>query len=261
MEHFVENLRTACATKRSISQICREIGINRQQFNRYINGETMPSAHNLARIADHFGLMSGDFSLPPRIFVGRLQQPKRGGAEGSELFKGFPGDIASLRRHVGYFQTYHQSPSWPGMVVCSVSRIFEREGLMHVRSAERVRDVENEIHQYTKYDGLAAFLRNRIFIYERARGPSSILSQTILLPFEVHQKTYLRGTTMGVSWRKESLPYASRMIWRYLGTAPDLRQMLSRSGVVPLSSRQLPPTVKSFLDAPEADVLSVPIEY
>ncbi|MCL6709768.1 helix-turn-helix domain-containing protein [Pseudomonas sp. R2.Fl] len=261
MDIFVENLRSACATQRSISHICREVGLNRQQFNRYIKGETRPSAHNLARIASFFGLASADFSLPAKAFAERLHRPERGGAEALEVFKGFPGDLAMLRRHVGYYQTYHLSPSWPGFVVCSCSRIREQNGQMHVKSVERIRDRENEIQQYTRYVGLAAFMRNRIFIYERAKGRNGMLSQTILLPFEVHQRVYLRGTTMGVSWRKENLPYASRMIWRHVGEEPDLRQVLSRCGVLPVSSRQLPPTVRSFLEDPSAEILTVPTEY
>ncbi|MNL76816.1 hypothetical protein D3C87_2028420 [compost metagenome] len=66
---------------------------------------------------------------------------------------------------------------------------------------------------------------------------------------------------MGVSWRKENLPYASRMIWRTLGQEPDIRQMLSRCGVVAMGSRQLPATVRAFFETPEANILTVPTDY
>ena len=58
---FTQNLRHACATRRSISQICRDIGINRQQFNRYIAGEARPSAYNVGRIAAFFGVARSCF--------------------------------------------------------------------------------------------------------------------------------------------------------------------------------------------------------
>jgi transcriptional regulator with XRE-family HTH domain len=260
-ETFVANLRFACATRRSISQICREIGINRQQFNRYISGEARPSPHNVARIAAFFGLSAQDFSLSPKLFEARLIRPDQDRSEARLLFEGFPGDLSALRRHIGYYQTYHTSPSWPGLVVCSCSRIYEASGSMRVKSIERIRDAANEIQQFSKYVGLVTFWRNRIFITERNVGWEPMLSQTILMPFDVHQRVYLRGTTMGVSWRKENRPYASRMIWRYIGQEPDLRQMLGRCGVLSFGSRQLPTTVKSFLDTPGAEVLSVPTEY
>lgn len=128
MPYLVENLKIACATQRSISQLCRAININRQQFNRYINGQTRPSAHNLARIANYFDLDTADFGLAPKHFRERLRKPILGLDESSELLKGFPGNLTALRRHIGYFQTYHRSPSWPGMVVCSCSRLIEQRG-------------------------------------------------------------------------------------------------------------------------------------
>lgn len=258
---FTENLRFACATRPSISQICREIGINRQQFNRYISGEARPSAHNLSRIANFFGLSSTDFGLVPTAFQARMTRPDQRMVDGGLLLEGLPGDLPSLRRHLGYFQTHHMSPSWPGLVVCSCARLMEENGSVHIKSIERIRDSTNEIRQYSKYVGLVAFWRNRIFITERSVSRQPMMSQTILIPFEVHQRVYLRGMTMGVSWRKENLPYASRVIWRYLGTNPDKRQMLSRCGVLPLSSRQLPATVRSYLEAPPLNILTVPESF
>ncbi|WEX76427.1 helix-turn-helix domain-containing protein [Sinorhizobium numidicum] len=264
MQHdqtFVANLRFACATRRSISQICREIGINRQQFNRYINGEARPSAHNVARIAAFFGLDAEDFVLAPHAFQARMKRPNRRSSNGGLLLDGLPGDLAALRRHLGFYQTYHISPSWRGLVVCSCARLSEENGSVHVKSIERIDDATNEIRQFSKYVGLAAFWRNRIFITERSVGREPMMSQTILMPFEVHQRVYLRGTTMGVSWRKENLPYASRMIWRHIGQNPEKRQMLSRCGVLSFSSRQLPATVRDFLQRPSADVLTVTAEF
>jgi len=262
VENFLENLKLACATQRSISHICRQVAINRQQFNRYINGDTQPSAYNLARIAGYFGLAAGDFSLPPAIFRQRLQILEPPVAVRAGLLEGFPGDIEALRRHTGYFQTYHRSPSWPDLVICSLSRIYEEHGEMRVKSMERIRDSDSEIRQDSKYTGLAAFWRNRIFITERSLGVNPMLSQTILIPFEAaHQRVYLRGVTLGVAWRQGNLPYASRMIWRHLGPKPNLRATLSRCGVLPLNARQLPPTVRSFLDGPPAELLTVPTEY
>ena len=258
---FSSNLRFACSTRRSISQICREIGINRQQFNRYIGGEARPSPHNVSRIARLFGLAAEVFALPAKQFEARMTRPDRDRSDASLLLDGFPGDIAGLRRHIGYYQTYHVSLSWPGLVVCSCARIYEEAGSIRVKSIERIRDPKNEIQQFSKYVGLVTFWRNRIFVAERSIGREPMLAQTILLPFEVHQRVYLRGTTMGVSWRKENLPYASRMIWRSLGAQPDLRQMLSRCGVLSFGSRHMPQTVRAFLDAPEAEPLTVPTEY
>ncbi|CAK7259863.1 MULTISPECIES: helix-turn-helix transcriptional regulator [unclassified Shinella] len=255
---FPINLRHACSTRKSVSEICRQLGVNRQQFNRYVNGEAVPSPHNLARIAAFFGVRPADFSLDPALFELRLVSAA-GGAFGTDvLHTCFPGNLPSLRRHLGYYQTYHVSLSWPGMIVCSCARLDEHEGAVRVKSIERIQDRPHEIRQFSKYVGLASFLRNRIFVVERSTGPEPMIAQTILTPFETHQRIYLRGMTMGVSWRKQNLPYASRVIWRHLGTDTDRRQLLSRCGVLPPGSRQLPPTVREFLDASENPAISIP---
>ena len=38
-DHLSKNLRLLCAQHGSIARVCREIEINRQQFNRYLSGE------------------------------------------------------------------------------------------------------------------------------------------------------------------------------------------------------------------------------
>ncbi|MEJ8472764.1 helix-turn-helix domain-containing protein [Roseibium algae] len=258
---FTENLRLACTSRRSVSQVCREIGLNRQQFNRYINGETKPSAHNLARIAAYFDVQPSDFQLSPSQFRSCLEKPISLGSEADPLLAGFPGDIGALRKHLGYYQTYHLSLSWPGEVVRSCSRLEEKDQMVHVKTIERIRDKEAEIQQFTKYTGLASCLRNRIFIVERSPGDQPMIAQTILMPFGEHQRNYLKGVSLGVAWRKQNTPYSTPMIWRYAGSNPDMKQLLSRCGVVSPKSSSLPPVVRRFLfeETPNEQISSDPM--
>lgn len=39
---FGENLKTLCRESGAVSAICRELDINRTQFNRYLSGESFP---------------------------------------------------------------------------------------------------------------------------------------------------------------------------------------------------------------------------
>lgn len=63
-----------------------------------------------------------------------------------------------------------------------------------VTTLERIEDAESGIRQRSRYVGLAAFYRNRIFITERTRGDAPTFGQTVLMPFEVHQRLFLRGS-------------------------------------------------------------------
>lgn len=255
---FAANLREACSRRISVSEVCREIGLNRQQFNRYIGGQSLPSAHNRLRIARAFGVEPADFDLSPAAFREKLA-PAGGGRSAADdiLLDAYPGDIVQLRRYLGFYQTYHLSMSWPGRVVCSCTHLKERDGRVLVTTLERIVDASGGVDQRSRYVGLAAFRRNRLFIAERTRGEAATFGQTILMPFEIHQRLYLRGITMGVSWRKENAPYASRMIFRYLGLETDRRALVTRCGLRPLQPGALPEPVIRYLTERGSDLVSV----
>ena len=113
IEIFSANLRFACATRRSISQICREIGINRQQFNRYIGGEARPSPHNVARIARFFGLVAEDFSLTPKQFEARMMRPDRDRSDAGLLVRCLK--IGSHRCHPSLLRNEATASTKPSM--------------------------------------------------------------------------------------------------------------------------------------------------
>lgn len=244
---YRDNLRHACSTRASISDLCRAVGINRQQFNRYINANCQPSAHNQLRIASAFGLEPPDFYLQPSSFRRKLEEAKRPRPMNGPLADAFPGNQQALRPYLGFYQTWHVSLSWPDRIVCSCAHLRESQGQTLVTSLERIDDVESGIRQRSRYVGLAAFQRNRIFLTEVTRGEAPTFGQTVLMPFEIHQRQFLRGLTMGLSWRNDNLPYATRTIWRHRGTETDRRALLNNCGLYKTTSGALPSIVSSFL--------------
>ncbi|WP_187431596.1 hypothetical protein ROLI_022680 [Roseobacter fucihabitans] len=67
---FGANLHRLCAKYPSISALSRDLGINRTQFNRYLNGESFPRPDVLARICDFF-------SVDARILLEPIDQVAR----------------------------------------------------------------------------------------------------------------------------------------------------------------------------------------
>lgn len=118
---------------------------------------------------------------------------------------------------------------------------------MLVTSLERIEDLQSGIRQRSRYVGLAAFQRQRIFLTELTHGESPTFGQTILMPFEIHQRKYLRGLTMGVSWRNGNEPYATRTIWHHRGPSTNIRALISNCGSYASNSGALPSVVMSFL--------------
>lgn len=71
---FGSNLRTLAAGYASISDLARQLGINRTQFNRYLSGESFPRPDVLSRICSFFEV-DARVLLQPVDEIGSKQDP------------------------------------------------------------------------------------------------------------------------------------------------------------------------------------------
>jgi transcriptional regulator with XRE-family HTH domain len=62
---FARNLREECSRFDSIAQLCRDSGINRQQFNKYLSGSTIPNARTLERLCTFLGIEDAQLFIRP----------------------------------------------------------------------------------------------------------------------------------------------------------------------------------------------------
>jgi transcriptional regulator with XRE-family HTH domain len=53
---FSTNLRERCLELGTIADACNRASINRQQFNRYLSGASLPNARTLSRICEHLNV-------------------------------------------------------------------------------------------------------------------------------------------------------------------------------------------------------------
>ncbi len=259
MSDFSENLKLACSTRHSISEVCRNLGINRQQFNRYINGCARPSPFNLRKIAAYFQMLPDDFSLSAQQFRTKISGIFSNSPSHSEfILSFFNAELSNIEQYLGDYQTYHVSPSWPGFIIYSFTRIRQERDWIQVKSIERIYDPVDEVQQRSKYSGLFSMSRNKIFIVEKSHRHPSIIAETILQPFEMHQKKYLKGLTIGVSWKHDNMPYAARTIWRKLNKNTNIKNLIKKCGRYSYDSHELPEPVKKYFaaDTMKNDILT-----
>ncbi|WP_418138878.1 hypothetical protein AB8616_07270 [Marinomonas sp. RS-M-Aa-14] len=57
-QDFAVNLQLLCSYYKSVADVCRRLNINRAQFNRYLNGTTVPNHSTQRRIGEFFGVES-----------------------------------------------------------------------------------------------------------------------------------------------------------------------------------------------------------
>lgn len=251
LEDLSQNLRALCGLERSVSEVCRRIGINRQQFNKYLNGASRPSSFNLQRICAHFQVQPAELYLPPYEFADRLRyrsgsRPGPGSRRDEVLKAAFPGDRRALGRYLGYYHSYFHSFGWEGRVMRSLACLYEQEGSVFSKTIERVRDPAENVRYFSKYDGLVSLLGNRLFVVEFQRSAQDAIVETILYPAPRSQVTLLRGVTFGVSSKGRNA-YVSRTAWKYLGRTVDQRSALGATGLLPASPRAVDPHVLHIL--------------
>lgn len=249
MESFSENLRSICADYGSIAQVCREIGINRQQFNRYLNGGGMPSAHNMRRIARFFDLTEADLFSDHSEFTRRhILNQKRTASGPVDLMIGpFREQTQSLRRYLGFYHSHFQTPTWDGLILRSLIWLYEKDGYIMSRSVERVIAEDGNVHQNSRYEGMVSQRGNRVYVVEHEMVRDGSVVETILTPSHRQQIKFLRGMTIGVAWRPHVSPYASRAIWKRIEDRVTLREALKACGAYSPQSRHIDPNVRTYL--------------
>lgn len=123
---FAANLRRKCAEFGSIADVCRGVGINRQQFNKYLAGNSIPNALTLRKICTYLGIQEQSL-----FFDGEAQVVSSNGGRELSGFShgGLSGFLTSARKHfdfhvqdlpAGFYYCFFPLHNVPGMLVRSL---------------------------------------------------------------------------------------------------------------------------------------------
>ncbi|MDE1168824.1 MAG: helix-turn-helix transcriptional regulator [Pseudomonas sp.] len=225
-EYLPANLQLLCRHYPSIAEVCRRLDINRAQFNKYLNGQSLPTPYNLKRICDFFGVEEYEIGLPAEQFARLIGVRSKPSTEQSEATA--PQRIldhlrqrssSELAAHVGYYHEYYHSMSAPGHILCSLVHLREEGGHYTYERSERLqtRTGKGEEYERYRYLGVAYYLQNRLFFMDYESLTSNEICQTVLIPSYKSRITRLNGLKIGVSSNDQRTPACSRVVWEYLG--------------------------------------------
>jgi len=256
---FPRNLRYLCSFARSTSEVCRRIGINRQQFNKYLAGLSRPSSRNMRRICDHFGVEEYEI-LAPHGELRKILQVKgvrpglddQQGAEPDALARigaALRDGQGGLARYFGYYYGYYYSFSYPGRILKSLLRLADGDGVAGYKRIERLvdREAPGPDAFVFKYQGVALLLRDRIFLIDREALTGNEVSQTILYPSYKNKLDLLPGLTLGTSGKTSREPICSRIVLQFLGESVDLKARMSSCGLYGAHSSAIAPEVRASI--------------
>jgi transcriptional regulator with XRE-family HTH domain len=237
MANLSENLAMLCDQYPSISEVCRRVGINRQQFNKYLNGQVSPSRHNMHRLCNFFGLTQSEMLMD----TARLQQLVG--------LRDRPMDKAQLDlplrhldrifaraqpvdRYCGYYFRYFYSFGNKACIIRSLAKIMTRENRGYFKNIEVLRDPDTR--QWTgnnKYEGVVFQLADRIQIIEYETKEVNSVTQMTLYPSYRQRVDFLMGIQTGGPTRRGRKPGASRVAMEFLGSVINLRRAIGQTGL------------------------------
>lgn len=231
------NLTLLCSHYPSIAEVCRRLTLNRQQFNKYLSGQSRPSRHNMRRICDFFGVTESEILLEPGRFEelvalrrnpldrGWLNEPLR---HLEALYK----VSRPLDFYVGHYFRYFYSFGYPGQIIRSFCTIHQKDGKYYWKNLEIMRATgPGERTTVSKYIGTALLIADRIFIFEYESLSRNSLTQVTLYPSYQKRVDKLVGVQTGGPVRRGRKPAASRVVLEYLGQRVNLREAFAQSGM------------------------------
>ncbi|QQK64412.1 helix-turn-helix transcriptional regulator [Cobetia sp. cqz5-12] len=251
-EDLALNLRLLCSYYRSIAEVSRRLEISRPQFNRYLSGQYRPAAHTLRRICEFFGVEEHEILLPNRQFQRLVQvrpKPRESQAtrvESEPLAQLRRSGASELSRYVGHYYEYYLSMSSPGRILRGLVSIIQREDGVYYQRLERL--VERESSgvgvSHCKYQGMAFYLSDRIFMTDYESMTGNEITQTILYPTFTSRVSRLKGLRIGVSASGDRTPASTRVLLEYLGRDIRVRCALKQCGLYLLDSDEIEDAIR-----------------
>lgn len=221
------NLRFLCAQHSSVAEICRRIGINRQQFNRYLAGSALPSPRNLLRICGFFEIEPDELHLPAHDFAA-LARRREGVlmaamARHSSTRLRSPATLAALDRYCGLYQTYQYAPYAKSSILvglCQISRRGEQVVSKYVEIAEDETTTRRRFG--TPMLGLVTLEGGFLYILDRRKGENPSYSLTVLFPSRGPKLQRVTGMTLSISQHLNGSPYAANIVYERLAGRSQL---------------------------------------
>jgi len=243
------NLRLASSYSASVSDVCRRIGLNRQQFHRYLSGQAKPSLRNLKRISDYFGLEEGELLLDHAAFRSliSIKRPLSGGlTDMSERVRNIllltPDSLNRLRSYIGFYYNHFCPVEYPGKIMRGFIQVMEESGFVFSRNIEHH---PSSTHWTTKrYDGLFVHSGDRILMFEREARSGKAIWLTQLYPSDGDQLGMSPGLTIGMAGTPAREIACYGVVLEFLGRDIDVRGTLRNCGLYDMNDPRIHPFVR-----------------
>lgn len=251
--NFSENLLKLSVKNESIAKTCRDLNINRQQFNKYLSGQVLPNAETLERITEHFNIDALELFKPPYSDPAELNTVTISTEKTNKLavlkaavlqFESKPA-VSHLEPGVySYYMPYESDTSkcMRGFIAISVN-----DGVTFFSRVMRYSEFLSGQNYSRKNvcDGVVTQTSNKLMMIGRYRNNDHTIS---LLNVDTNNKVdglYWIGLLTAFSMT--SLPTAVRTIFYHVGSIETWQQHFKHSGILKLDDLTIPNELRSMI--------------
>ena len=244
---FAANLKSLSVQKSSVALVCREMKLNRQQFNRYLAAETLPNPRSLKRIAIYFGVSEDRLFESPT--ARKVSKTREGLPSNFPLFEKTLSESRSTLP-AGVYYSYASSRSVPNCFIRSIIiirqdtnfSIFTRYG--NDRSwPKRSKYVYRE-----RFDGFVSDHNGTISMTGVSRSNGAILCHMLMRPLYDDDLRLFTGLSLAI---QSTGPLAYRFLLEFAGERSNPVAMAKRCGLFSNDTDGLDPAIRNFLSAME----------
>ncbi|MEL7255135.1 MAG: helix-turn-helix transcriptional regulator [Pseudomonadota bacterium] len=216
---FGNNLRRLTGQFKSVSEVCRELGINRTQFNRYLSGESFPRPDVLHRICVFF-------DVDARVLLEPLDTVRHGYGDliNHPMLEGFFGrttvDVPETVFPSGFYRFARQSFLDANQFVMGIVLIKRSDGYTFLRgfeprSALKAKGLSMDIYN-TEFRGLVMRQEEGVMAVVTHRDSMSC-SFNFLAQDTSFQSNIWEGYASRTVREKVTGRRAMRMVYEHLG--------------------------------------------
>jgi transcriptional regulator with XRE-family HTH domain len=248
---FAENLQALVSHRGTIAKACQELDINRQQFNKYLNGSVLPNEVTMAKLLGYFHVELHEFFRKQKSIT-----PKHYSDSSSDIFKNemiklsinqIIGQGSDCKLREGLYLAYAPWPLYDDYCMRSLLVVRRVEGMLLFTRLTRINQIGANLPNYKSrtQHGVVTQYKNLITMmgHEPRQGHSKIMLSFVL--DDLNPTNCMPG--LGCSNTPSGQPISSRIALHYQGPSTEWRKYYKTSGMLRADDASIRKDVAPFV--------------
>ncbi|MCB6184439.1 helix-turn-helix transcriptional regulator [Leeia sp. TBRC 13508] len=262
--HITKNLKVLADSFDSLADFCRKLGINRQQFNKYLAGLHQPSQKILLKISRYFSMEPEDLFLEPQAFINFYEGKEyeipidlKDNPELTKFLSLAEDSSKNLDGILGTYFRYHNSSIYKGRILRSITHIYKKGKFIQHTTTERFPklDGSGKIGYTFSYHGFCFLFGDRIFLVDFEGDQKNEMTFSILVPQHRKPLRFVYGTLSGIAATTFRQPFSTRMILEFVGKEKPAKSLLEKATALLPTDNSIPLEVREYLTNQKNDFI------